>query len=184
MDGTRWKGTKGSERAIERIRARMPYPPDLVVPRLVFWRYLFPLSEIPYAADEPAQQCIAVKAVIARHKMPARRPELLGLIVTAHAVGRMFDRGGFDLDAATAIFDAHNALLVLTPEEGAALWALRDSSIPLPAGPGFFVGESRVVGDIQPPVIICRTWLHDDQARARSVANAEAWRLLLAKSLD
>ena len=93
-------------------------------------------------------------------------------------------RGGFDLDAAAAIFDAHNALLVLTPEEGAALWALGDSSIPLPAGPGFFVGESRVVGDIQPPVIICRTWLHNDQVSARRAANAEAWRLLLAKSWD
>jgi hypothetical protein len=184
MDGTRWKGTKGSKRVIERICARMPWPPDLLLPRLVFWRYLCPLSEIPDADDEPAQRCIAVKAVIARHKKPPRKPELLGLIVTAHALGRLFDRGGFDLDATAAIFDAHNALLVLTPEEGAALWALEDSSIPLPAGPGFFVGKSRVVGDIQPPVIICRTWLHDDQAKARSAANAEAWRLLLAKSCD
>jgi hypothetical protein len=184
MDGTRWRGTKGSKRVIERICAQMPCPPDLLVPRAVFWRYLSPLPRIPDAAHEPAQPCIAVKAVFARHKKPPRKPELLGLIVTAHALGRLFDRGGFDLDAAAAIFDAHNALLVLTPEEGAALWALGDSSIPLPAGPGFFVGESRVVGDIQPPVIICRTWLHDDQARARSAANAEAWRLLLAKSWD
>lgn len=183
MDGTRWKGTKGSKRVIERICARMPCLPDLLLPRFVFWRYLCPLSELPDAADEPAQQCIAVKAVIARHGKPAGKPELLGLIVTAHALGRMFDRGGFDLDAATAIFDAHDALLVLTQEEGAALWALGDSSIPLPAGPGFFVGESRSVGHIQPPVIVCRTWLHDDQASARRVATAEAWRLLLAKSL-
>jgi hypothetical protein len=160
----------------------MPCPPDLLLPRFVFWRHLCPLSEIPDAADEPAQQCIAVEAVTARQKKPARKPELLSLIVMAHAVGRMFDRGGFDLDGAAAIFDAHNALLVLTPED-AALWALEDSSIPLPAGPGFFVGESRVVDDIQPPVIICRTWLHDDQVSARRVANAEAWRLLLAKSL-
>jgi hypothetical protein len=184
MDGTRWKGTTGSKRVIERICARMPRPPDLLVPRAVFWRYLCPLSEIPDAADEPAQQCIAVKAVIARHRKPARKPELCGLIVTTHALGRMFDRGGFDLDAVNAIFDAHNALLVLTPEEGAALWALGDTTIPLPAGPGFFVGESRIVGDIQPPVIICRTWLHDDQVSARRAANAEAWRLLLAKSWD
>jgi hypothetical protein len=184
MDGTRWNGTKGSKRAIERIRARMPRPPDLLLPRAVLWRYLCPLSEIPDAADEPAQPCIAVKVVIARHRRPPSGPVLLGLIVTAHALGRMFDRGGVDLDAAAAIFDAHNALLVLTPEEGAALWALADTSIPLPAGPGFFIGESRVVGDIQPPVIICRTWLHDDQASARRVANADAWRLLLAKSLD
>jgi hypothetical protein len=179
MDGTRWKGTKGSKRVIERICARMPRPPDLLLPRVVLWRYLCPLSEIPDAADEPAQPCIAVNVMIARHGSPPRGPMLLGLIVTAHALGRMFDRGGFDLDGAAAIFDAHNALLVLTPEEGAALWALEDSSIPLPAGPGFFLGESRLVGNIQPPVIICRTWLHDDQnANLRRVSAVDAWRRL------
>jgi hypothetical protein len=109
---------------------------------------------------------------------------LLGLIVTAHALGRMFDRGGFDLDGAAAIFDAHDALLVLNPEEGAALWALGGSSIPLPAGPGFFVGGSRLVGDILPPVIICRTWLHDDQnANRRRVSTVDAWRRLVSVTL-
>jgi hypothetical protein len=184
MDGTRWKGTKGSKRAIDRIRARMPCPPDLLLPRAVFWRYLCPLPEIPDAADEPAQPCIAVKAVIAGHGRPPTGPVLLGLIVTAHALGRLFDRGGFDLNAEAAIFDAHDALLVLSPEEGAALWALGDSSIPLPAGPGFFVGESRLVGDIRPPVIICRTWLHDDQnANLRRVSTVDAWRCLVSKTL-
>jgi hypothetical protein len=182
MDGTRWKGTKGSQRTIERICARMPRPPDLLQPRVVLWRYLCPLSEIPDAANEPAQPCIAVKVVIARHGRPPPGPVLLGLIVTAHALGRMFDRGGFDLDAGAAIFDAHDALLVLSPEEGAALWALGDSSLPLPAGPGFFIGESRLLGDIRPPVIICRTWLHDDQnANRRRVTTVDAWRCLVSK---
>jgi hypothetical protein len=112
MDGTRWKGTKGSKRAIERIRARMPRPPDLLQPRVVLWRYLCPLSEIPDAGDEPAQPCIAVKVVIARYETPPLGPALLGLIVTAHALGRMFDRGGFDLDAGAAIFDAHTCALM------------------------------------------------------------------------
>jgi hypothetical protein len=184
MDGTRWKGTKGSKRVIERICARMPRPPDLLLPRVALWRYLRPLSEIPDTGDEPAQPCIAVKVVIAGHGRPPLGPALLGLIVTAHALGRLFDRGGFDLDAGAAIFDAHDALLVLSPEEGAALWALADPSIPLPAGPGFFVGESRLMGDVQPPVIICRTWLHEDQsANRRRVSTVDAWRRLVSKSL-
>ena len=177
LTGSEWKGATGSRRAIDRLVALMPRPPDLRRDRLVLWRFLDELPAIPGASDEFPQPCIAVRAIIAQHKKAARGTGLFGLVTTLHALHRLHDRSGFSVDAGAVVFEAHNALLALDSTEGGQIFSLDE--ITLPAGPGFFVGKPRIVGALQDPIVICRTWLADDQANAKRVSDATAWRSLL-----
>jgi hypothetical protein len=79
LDGARWKGQVGSTRAIDRLVARMPRPPDHRQSRCVIWRYAAPLSQIP--GDDATRQQLGVAVKVHCHVSRAwpvdRRPARL-----------------------------------------------------------------------------------------------------------
>ena len=175
MNGVRWKGARGSERAILRIRELMPRPPDLFGGRLVGWRYLAVLPAIP--GDEPnaSQPCLAVKAIIAQHKKPGAGAGLFGLIVSLHAVERAYQRAP-DINVTASIFAAHNALLALE-SEGPQVFAL--SRFPLPCAGGLFLASPSYVGPERSPVAVCHTFVATDMAFSDQARDVAAWQRLL-----
>jgi hypothetical protein len=178
LNGAAWKGLKGSARKIDRILKLAPRPPDLRSGKFVCWRFLSGDDRIPGEDDAPAQPCVAVRGVLAQHKRPFQPPGYFGVAFTTHALARMFDRGGHDLDGAAICLEAHNHLLVLNKAEGAEVYALPE--VIIPAGPkGFFIGKGRSVGPSACPVIVARTYYVDEMADQRRVSDAEAWRALM-----
>lgn len=177
LDGSKWKGTTGSRRGIDRLCHQMPRPPDFRQDRVVLWRYVSPLAAIPGDDARRRQAGVSVKAVIAMHRRPAQRGEIFGLILTEHALARALDRSAFVIDLWAAIIAAHNALLAVRVEEGRAILTLPQVELPSPHG--FFLARPRTVGSAASPVAIARTWIHRDQGNDLQVSNADAWRALM-----
>jgi hypothetical protein len=180
MNGRNWRGAKGSERAIQKIRGYMPRPPDLSGNgmRLVGWRYLAVLPAIPGDEADPPQSCLAVRAIIAQHKKPGRGAELFGLVVSLHAIERAYQRAP-EMDVAAAIFTAHDALLALE-SEGEQVFAL--SGFPLPCAGGLFRAQPRHVGPERSPVAICHTFITNDMSHFDQERDAAEWRRLIEVS--
>jgi hypothetical protein len=70
--------------------------------------------------------------VIAGMKKAPCRAHLFGAAFSAHSLGRLLDRTGFQSDPVKAMHAAHDALLALPVEEGSRLFDL--PGFPLPAG--------------------------------------------------
>jgi hypothetical protein len=77
-----WKGRTGARRALERICAAMPKPPDRREPGLIVWRFLRPVPTIPIAvgADpDPPQPALVVMAIVAARRSSVCRVQPFGL---------------------------------------------------------------------------------------------------------
>jgi hypothetical protein len=176
IDGS-WKGRTGSARGIEKLCRLMPRAPDHRGFTIAIWRWLRPYDAIPGADGEAPQPCLAVRALVGARRRPSGGPEFFGLCVTTHAVGRFLDRTAFEFDVGTALFAAHDALLVLDRNEGSKVYGA--GNVVLPAGPGYFLAKPAIVGKHQSPIQVARTWLHVDQGKQEHVTNAQAWASLV-----
>ena len=177
LDGARWKGDVGSQRGIDRLIKAAPREPDYRGRRVVAWRYAAVLPAVPGDDGRPVQRCVVIKGVIAQHKKSYRPPSLFGIAFTAHAISRLYQRAGLNIDAMAALFEGHSALATLNANEGEAVYAL--SEVVLPAGAGFFIGKGRIVGKERSPLLVARTWIANEMETGRRISLAESWRALL-----
>jgi hypothetical protein len=181
------KGKVGAARAMTRIFAGMPVQPFHAERRIAAFRYLKPVDGVPAAIDGQfhagdQQQAIVMQAIL----INARRTgwlssEPFGASFTFHALGRLLDRSGFSADPIAAMFETHDALLVLPPTEGRKIYDLQH--VRLPAAGGAFLASIRHVGTGEAPLVIARTWLDRDQLRADQAADISAWRELAEQTI-
>jgi hypothetical protein len=180
LNGISWKGPIGSARAIQKIVAAMPRPPDLRGPRMVAWRFLSPVGALPTgegAEAEPPRPGVVMKALVAAHRKPGRRVEPFGFAATLHALHRLCDRSGFAVDPAAAMYAAHDALMSLQTDEGPEVFAL--SGFPLPTMGGFFLCRPHSVGAGDSPLATGYTWVANDQAHSDQARDVGAWQRLM-----
>lgn len=163
----------GATAALNRVCNRLPMPPVSRAPRRAVWRFLQPLQG-------PEPPAIAVRAaLLGAENRPPLTIENFGMLVTRHALARLFDQfNGTDLCG--AIIEAHNALLTLPPQEGEELFAL--NNIVLPAGPGAFLVEPRARLGTDAPMAVCKTWLSNDQLREHQLRDLATWSEFVASS--
>jgi hypothetical protein len=180
LDCRKWKGPVGAARAIDRLVDAMPSPPDLREPGFVLWRYLVPVAALPVAPGAEAEAPrpgLVMMGVIAGMKKAPCRAHLFGAAFSAHSLGRLLDRTGFQSDPVKAMHAAHDALLALPAEEGNRLFDL--PGFPLPAGPGAFLTTLRRVGADRSPLAVASTWISTDQTYDDQVSDLAAWQRLL-----
>jgi hypothetical protein len=175
--GQDWKGLTGARRAMDRIVAIVGQPPDLRNPKFLIYRFLDVIETVPGDPPEASQRCIVVRGLVAGSKFPRQGGDLFGCAATGHAVGRLFERSGFNADPVQAILAAHDALLCLQPAEVSQIFAL--SEVVLPAAGGVWLARPRIVGAHASPLTICRTWVPRDQLHAQQEASLAAWAQLL-----
>jgi hypothetical protein len=170
-----WKGEIGSQRNIARITAAMPRAPDLRAKRMVAWRYLKPVDELPkpIGVDEPSRPGVVLHAIIFGHRMMPAFPRSFGLAATLHALGRCYDRSSFAVDPGEAMLQAQVALLNFATPEGTKLFGLRRITLPTEGG-AFLATPCRVPHDDE-PLAICRTWIALDQAHPDQEADLAQW---------
>lgn len=165
-----------SERALDALVARMPLAPYARARRTLVWRFLQPIEALPGALH--AQPGVVMQAIlVGALERPGLAVEPFGIAFAAHALGRLFDRGGPAVDPITAMLAAHDALVALGLIEGAQVYAL--PSVTLPAAGGAFLATPRRVGPTAAPLAVCRSWVSGDQLRTDQDATVAAWRGLL-----
>jgi hypothetical protein len=107
--------------------------------------------------------------------------EPFGASFTFHALGRLLDRSGFAADPIAAMFETHDALLVLPPPEGRKMYELQ--RVRRPAAGGAFLATIRHVGKGEAPLVVARTWLGRDQLRDDQAADISAWREMVEQTI-
>jgi hypothetical protein len=181
------KGKIGAARAMTRVFARMSVQPFHVERGVAAFRYLKPVDGVPAAISGQFdsgdhQRAIAMQAVLINAGRAGRLSrEPFGAIFTFHALGRLLDRSGFSADPIAAMFETHDALLVLPPTEGRKIYELQN--VRLPAAGGAFLASIRHVGTGEAPFVVARTWLNRDQLRADQAADVSAWRELVEQTI-
>ena len=138
LDCPSYKGKVGTARALARIAAAMPRPPDHRKADMLIWRYPQPVDAIPNAAgteDERPRPGVVIMGVVAGRRARPCRPERFGLAFSLHSLGRLLDRSAFAADVHAAMFECHDALMTLQKPEGTQIFGL--GSILLPAAGGF-----------------------------------------------
>jgi hypothetical protein len=172
------KGQVGSARAISKIVDAIPAAPDWREPTMALWRFLKPVPSLPSAdPNEPPRPGVVVMAVIAKRRGRPIRCESFGVAFTAHALGRLLDRSGFQADPVTAMLQAHDALCQLPTEAGAALFDLDRAE--LPAAGGAFLSLPGRFGQAEAPIAVCRTWVAGDMLLGTQNITMARWRDLL-----
>jgi hypothetical protein len=180
------KGKVGAARAMARIVAGMPVQPFFSERGIAAFRYLKPVAEVPAAIggefdSGDQQQAIVMQAVLINSGRVGRLSrEPFGAIFTFHALGRLLDRSGFAADPIAAMFEAHDALLVLPPTEGRKVLDLQH--VRLPAAGGAFLATIRHVGTGEAPLVVARTWLSQDQLRDDQAADVSLWHDLIEQT--
>lgn len=170
----RRKFSKGAAQAVDRIVRTIPAQLLLRDGRSAAWRYLRPT---------PEHRAIDVMVMLLNaYGKPGLRKQQFGLSVTYHALGRVLDRSVMMGDPVRAIFEAHDALLVLEPTDGDKLFELQSFLLPADRG-SFVVVPDRADNDL--PMAVARTWLDADQLFPDQEAHVAAWgRLLHAQHLS
>lgn len=142
------------------------------------WRVLAPHAEVPGATGvsphSDRQPAIAVELLAINAGLPKQRASF-GMAVTQHALGRFVDRAGDGADTKSAIAKAHDALLTLQPQEAGRALALRNLILPA-AGGAFLATPSALATG---PMVVCRTWVSEEQTHARQDIDLAAWRRLM-----
>jgi hypothetical protein len=178
-----WKGKVGAQRAINRIIAAMPRPPDLRLERTVIWRFLRPVAVVPHdpgSQDKVDRPGLEVVGIVAAHRARPARPSSFGLAVTTHACGRLIDRSTREIDVAAAIYESHDCLLALPGIEGEAIFNLKE--LILPASDGMFLANPFHIAAGNVPIAVARTWVSSDMAHKRQTADLSVWHRLLEQA--
>jgi hypothetical protein len=178
------KGHVGAHRALMRVLAGVPIRPFYSEGRSLAFRYLAPAPVIPAAAGMPVDQADQQPAVLVKIVMlnagggrPRMTREPFGIGYTTHALGRLLDRSTFSADPVAAMFEAHDALLVLPPVEGARIFDRAE--LPVPAAGGAFLTSPRRIGAAEAPLAVARTWINRDLLRDEQDAHLATWRTLV-----
>ena len=166
LRGLRHKGPVGRERALARILKVMPAKPFRQEARMVLWRVL-----------TPEQDAIRVDLLSVGFGTGRFHRQPFGLAVSRHAIGRLLDRSGFIEDPADAILRAHDCLLGLTPEEGAAAFEVKSLTLPTKHG-AFLVKPKAPATDSDAPFSMASTWVFSGQTWADQDAEIAAWHIL------
>ena len=166
LRGLRHKGAIGRDRALGRILRAIPANPFQQEFRTVLWRDLVP---------EP--EAIRVDLLSVGFGTGRFHRQSFGLAVSRHALARLLDRSGFVEDPADAILSAHDCLLALTPEDGAAAFELKSLTLPTKHG-AFLVTPKAPATDSTSPFSMASTWVFSGQTWADQDAEIAAWRTL------
>ena len=151
------------------VERAMPIRPVWVGQRGYAWRFLRPLGDT-----------IEVQAVLLGAKnRPAVSIESFGLNCCRHAIGRLLDRTGFVADPVRALFEAHDALMRLEPDDGRQVFDL--PALPLPAAGGCFLTVREPLDDR--PMLSARTWIAADQRYRDQDQSMEIWARFLANDV-
>ena len=184
--GIGYKRNAGFQRALDRLLSAMPIPPYAIYDRVVVYRTLR-CTHAPLANDNHDFVEVAALAIGAPDGMPTHRDAPWGLLVSSHAMGRLWERAHPHLqdpsvDFASAILGAHDTLLECPYEVFAAARNGEDARwiLPVPAADGGFLCKVSLVthqydGDTI-PIIQALTFLSTSQFYPDQDAQAAAAR--------
>ena len=103
---------------------------------------LVPVAALPVAPGAEAEAPrpgLVMMGVIAGMKKAPCRAHLFGAAFSAHSLGRLLDRTGFQSDPVKAMHAAHDALLALPAEEGNRLFDICGTVEDFVVGNGFSI---------------------------------------------